>query len=231
MDLELDLPPLSTEEFQTDGRSEAVPELLTERQPRPTGAAAQVQSAAGPERLFSCIPPCRTALPSGPEDDEAAKPGLEITVSNPSNLKLECVICYCSYDLSARLPRRLHCGHAFCQACIRRLNVVANEQWWVPCPQCRQNTPTPRGGVAMLDLDLAAFLAVKSEKVLPRHGGRLQPDQLSKEKPVFTEQPSGSCQEVLPEPQPCLPRNGCWCCCWWCCDPILCCGTAAAFPS
>ncbi|XP_034292192.1 RING finger protein 224 [Pantherophis guttatus] len=168
-----------------------------------------------------------TALPSGPEDDEAAKPSPEAAVPSPSSLKLECVICYCCYDLSARLPRRLYCGHAFCQACIRRLNVVANEQWWIPCPQCRQNTPTPRGGVAMLDLDLAAFLAVKSEKVLPRQGGRLQLEQFSKEKPVITEQPSGSCQEVLPEPQPCLPRNGCCCPC----DPPLCCGTAAAFQS
>ncbi len=34
---------------------------------------------------------------------------------------------------------------------------------WIPCPQCRQNTPLPRGGATGLDLDLAAFLGVKAE--------------------------------------------------------------------
>ncbi|XP_070614265.1 RING finger protein 224 [Erythrolamprus reginae] len=151
---------------------------------------------------------------------------MEAPIPTASSLKLECVICYCCYDLSARLPRRLYCGHAFCQACIRRLNVVANEQRWIPCPQCRQNTPTPRGGVAMLDLDLAAFLAIKSEKALPRQGGRLQLEGVSKEKTVITEQPGGSFQDLLPEAQPCLPR-----CCCCPCDPTLCCGTTAAFQS
>ncbi|KAK9392211.1 RING finger protein [Crotalus adamanteus] len=168
----------------------------------------------------------RIALASGLEDDEAAKPGPEATVPSPSSLKVECIVCYCCYDLSAHLPRRLHCGHTFCQACIRRLNVVASEQWWIPCPQCRQNTPTPRRGVAMLDLDLVAFLAIKSEKAVPQQGGRLQLEWFSKERPVITEQPNGSCQEVLPEPQPCFPQNSC------CrCDPMLCCGTVAAFQS
>uniref|UniRef100_A0A5F8H2K2 Ring finger protein 224 n=1 Tax=Monodelphis domestica TaxID=13616 RepID=A0A5F8H2K2_MONDO len=79
----------------------------------------------------------------------------------------DCIICYSSYDLAGRLPRRLYCGHTFCQACVRRLDTPAHEQRWIPCPQCRQSTPTPRGGVAMLDLDLAAFLAVKAEREPP----------------------------------------------------------------
>ncbi|KAF0021823.1 hypothetical protein F2P81_025923 [Scophthalmus maximus] len=104
---------------------------------------------------------------------------------------LVCIVCFGSYDLATRLPRRLHCGHAFCQACLKRLDTVINEQVsddmvcttvthhddiisltcyvtlsrqvWIPCPQCRQNTPRPRGGAAGLDLDLASFLGVKAQ--------------------------------------------------------------------
>ncbi|XP_010181982.1 PREDICTED: RING finger protein 224, partial [Mesitornis unicolor] len=74
----------------------------------------------------------------------------------------------------------LYCGHTFCQACLKRLDAVANEQRWIPCPQCRQNTPTPRGGVAMLDLDLATFLAVKADKKHPRVASRSQLDSATK---------------------------------------------------
>ncbi|KFP13860.1 RING finger protein 224, partial [Egretta garzetta] len=110
--------------------------------------------------------------------------------------RVECIICYSSYDLCSRLPRQLYCGHTFCQACLKRLDAVANEQHWIPCPQCRQNTPTPRGGVTMLDLDLATFLAVKADKEHPRVASRFQPDSaikgLCKEKAV-TQQPAGLC--------------------------------------
>lgn len=41
---------------------------------------------------------------------------------------LVCIVCFGSYDLGTRLPRRLHCGHAFCQACLKRLDTVINEQ-------------------------------------------------------------------------------------------------------
>ncbi|XP_063172551.1 RING finger protein 224 [Candoia aspera] len=192
-------------------------------QPEPQ---SKIWSASGVEWPFSLVLPSRVPLTSGPESWEAAKPGLGAAAHRPSSPKIDCVICYCCYDLSAHLPRRLYCGHTFCQACIRRLNVVANEQWWIPCPQCRQNTPTPRGGVTMLDLDLAAFLVVKSEKDAPRPGGRPHPELFPKEKPVITEQPAGSRQEILPEPQPCFPQNGC------CrCEPPFCCGTTAAFQS
>ncbi|XP_037122104.1 RING finger protein 224 [Syngnathus acus] len=75
---------------------------------------------------------------------------------------LRCIVCFGGYDLAARLPRRLHCGHTFCQACVKRLDAVINEQVWIPCPQCRQNTPRPRGGAAALDLDLTCFLALKT---------------------------------------------------------------------
>ncbi|XP_009888617.1 PREDICTED: RING finger protein 224 [Charadrius vociferus] len=137
--------------------------------------------------------------------------------------RVECIICYSSYDLCGRLPRRLYCGHTFCQACLKRLDAVANEQRWIPCPQCRQNTPTPRGGVAMLDLDLATFLAVKADKDHPRVAGRSQPDLATKgscKEKAVTQQPARLCQDTVP-PAPLL-RQGC-------CRPCLCCGVTAAF--
>ncbi|XP_055988640.1 RING finger protein 224 [Sorex fumeus] len=75
-----------------------------------------------------------------------------------------CIVCCSAYDLSGHLPRRLYCGHTFCQTCMRRLDTVAHAQHWIPCPQCRQSTPMPRGGVATLDLDLPAFLAVRADR-------------------------------------------------------------------
>ncbi|KAM8934357.1 RING finger protein 224 [Pelodytes ibericus] len=137
--------------------------------------------------------------------------------------KIDCIICFSSYNLSNRLPRRLYCGHSFCQTCIKRLDTVTNEQRWIPCPQCRQNTPTPRGGVAMLDLDLTAFLAVKAEKgSLCSASKTLEIDSqlkvFAKNIPISS-QPPGSCQESVSEPQ--FPRRMCcknwFCCCCSCC--------------
>ncbi|XP_029469377.1 RING finger protein 224 [Rhinatrema bivittatum] len=157
---------------------------------------------------------------------ERPEPGPEVvTISDPKDQrgsrKIDCVICYYSYNLTSRLPRRLYCGHTFCQACIRRLDAVTNDQRWIPCPQCRQNTPTPRGGVTMLDLDLGAFLAVKSEKDNTRSSSKTDtgPDGKAlslKDRPV-TRQPSGLCRDPLPEPafsgRSCCKRFLCCCCC------------------
>ncbi|XP_061867244.1 RING finger protein 224 [Colius striatus] len=138
----------------------------------------------------------------------------------------ECIICYSSYDLSSRLPRRLYCGHTFCQACLKRLDAVANEQRWIPCPQCRQNTPTPRAGVAMLDLDLPTFLVVKADREQrPRLPGGSQPEPGTKgccKEQAVTQQPAGLCQDSVPPAS--FPRRGC-------CRPCLCCGVTAAFES
>uniref|UniRef100_A0A8C5R6X1 Ring finger protein 224 n=1 Tax=Leptobrachium leishanense TaxID=445787 RepID=A0A8C5R6X1_9ANUR len=137
--------------------------------------------------------------------------------------KIDCIICFSSYNLSSRLPRRLYCGHTFCQACIRRLDTITNEQRWIPCPQCRQNTPMPRGGVTMLDLDLTAFLAVKAEKESPRAASK----NLDSELKVFGKSmaedghPSGSCQDPIPEPR--FPRRRLcknWLCCCCCEDCV-----------
>ncbi|XP_040316143.1 RING finger protein 224 [Herpailurus yagouaroundi] len=125
----------------------------------------------------------------------------------------DCIICYSAYDLAGHLPRRLYCGHTFCQACVRRLDTVAHEQRWVPCPQCRQSTPTPRGGVAMLDLDLAAFLAVRAEREPPR----MEPQRPAPPKgsTAVTQQPARlrpalGTQPHFPQPRRCCSCGLCW---------------------
>ncbi|XP_070452017.1 RING finger protein 224 [Equus przewalskii] len=122
----------------------------------------------------------------------------------------DCIICYSAYNLTGHLPRRLYCGHTFCQACVRRLDTRTNEQRWIPCPQCRQSTPTPRGGVAMLDLDLATFLAVKAERE-PSHM-EPQPPAPLKGSTAITQQPARLCPTLGPQPDFPQPR----CCCWGC---------------
>ncbi|XP_069097439.1 RING finger protein 224 [Pleurodeles waltl] len=157
-----------------------------------------------------------------PEPVALTVTGTEDKTSDRGSRKIDCIICYSSYNMSNRLPRRLYCGHSFCQSCIKRLDAVTNEQRWIPCPQCRQNTPTPRGGVTMLDLDLAAFLAVKSEKDAAQPPSKSEVDidtkAPSKDKPV-TQQPSGSCQETMSEAP--FPGNACCKKCFCCC----CCGS------
>ncbi|XP_063746069.1 LOW QUALITY PROTEIN: RING finger protein 224 [Eleginops maclovinus] len=137
---------------------------------------------------------------------------------------LVCIICFGSYDLTTRLPRRLHCGHAFCQACLRRLDTVINEQVWIPCPQCRQNTPRPRGGAAGLDLDLVSFLGVKAQQAVPPllsslKGGLDRKPWLGKEAPPE----DGWAHGGLAEPRfhrygNCCPPPSYWLCCWFCCQ-------------
>lgn len=50
------------------------------------------------------------------------------TVMSLRRQDLVCIVCFGSYDLATRLPRRLHCGHAFCQECLKRLDTVINDQ-------------------------------------------------------------------------------------------------------
>ncbi|XP_075884674.1 E3 ubiquitin-protein ligase RNF186 [Nelusetta ayraudi] len=150
---------------------------------------------------------------------------------------LLCIVCFGSYDLANRLPRRLHCGHAFCQACLKRLDTVINEQVWIPCPQCRQNTPRPRGGAAGLDLDLASFLGVKAQQTCPSScsltswsssrrqrapaaGGEARDGKLWLGKEEATD--DGWSHGGLAEPRfhryaNCCPLPSYWLCCWFCC--------------
>ncbi|XP_058473702.1 RING finger protein 224 [Solea solea] len=144
---------------------------------------------------------------------------------------LVCIVCFGNYDLATRLPRRLHCGHAFCQACLKRLDTVINEQVWIPCPQCRQNTPRPRGGAAGLDLDLASFLGVKAQQTCSsssRSSGcregtvaatTAQDGKLWLRKEAADD---GWSHGGLAEPRfhrygNCCPPVSYWLCCWSCC--------------
>ncbi|KAJ4921681.1 hypothetical protein JOQ06_003365 [Pogonophryne albipinna] len=134
---------------------------------------------------------------------------------------LACIICFGSYDLTTRLPRRLHCGHAFCQACLRRLDTVINEQVWIPCPQCRQNTPRPRGGAAGLDLDLVSFLGVKQQAAPPKAApplGSLRDRKPWKEFPPEDSWAHGGLAEArFHRYDNCCPPPSYWLCCWFCC--------------
>ncbi|XP_071400552.1 RING finger protein 227 [Centroberyx affinis] len=154
---------------------------------------------------------------------------------------LSCIVCFGGYDLGERLPRRLNCGHAFCQACLHRLDIVINEQIWIPCPQCRQNTPRPRGGASCLDLDLALFLGVKSQLEPPSNswssriktrergetaGGQAQDSKLrlGKDLGIAALPPDGDSWSHggLAEPRfhrygNCCPPASYWLCCWFCC--------------
>ncbi|KAI3362517.1 hypothetical protein L3Q82_012832, partial [Scortum barcoo] len=146
---------------------------------------------------------------------------------------LVCIVCFGSYDLVTRLPRRLHCGHAFCQACLKRLDTVINEQVWIPCPQCRQNTPRPRGGAAGLDLDLASFLGVKAQHTCTSSCSLSSWSSGRREAPARDAARDGKLwlgKEVaddgwshggLAEPRfhrdgNCCPPLSYWLCCWFC---------------
>uniref|UniRef100_A0A8C3WVU7 Ring finger protein 224 n=1 Tax=Catagonus wagneri TaxID=51154 RepID=A0A8C3WVU7_9CETA len=141
----------------------------------------------------------------------------EGTAAGPQ--RWDCIICYSAYDLAGHLPRRLYCGHTFCQACVRQLDAPAHEQRWIPCPQCRQSTPTPRGGVAMLDLDLAAFLAIKAEREPARAEPR-PPTPLKSGGTTITQQPARLCPTLGPQPHFPQPQSRCWGCGSPCWDPL-----------
>nr|XP_040053466.1 RING finger protein 224 [Gasterosteus aculeatus aculeatus] len=148
------------------------------------------------------------------------------TMTTPRRQDLVCIVCFGIYDVATRLPRRLHCGHAFCQACLKRLDTVINEQVWIPCPQCRQNTPRPRGGAAGLDLDLASFLGVKAQQTgaSGRGGGPLAGDAAQDRKSWLGKEVAddGWSHGGLAEPRfhrygSCCPPPSYWLCCLFCC--------------
>ena len=108
-------------------------------------------------------------------------------------------------------------------------------QVWIPCPQCRQNTPRPRGGAAGLDLDLASFLGVKSQQTVTsscslsswssgRRQGAPAGDAaqdgklwLGKEVPDDGWSHGGLAEPRFHRYGNCCPPPSYWLCCWWCC--------------
>ena len=57
--------------------------------------------------------------------------------------QVTCGICLDPY----KQPRLLKCFHVFCEQCLQRLVRGGREGQSLPCPQCRQDTPLPVGGV------------------------------------------------------------------------------------
>jgi hypothetical protein len=78
----------------------------------------------------------------GAPEDPPVEGGVEAGGVQPSrdSRKLDCIICYCAFNLTERLPRKLYCSHTFCQACLRRLDTILNEQ--VGLTDCHDTGPT-----------------------------------------------------------------------------------------
>ena len=57
--------------------------------------------------------------------------------------QVTCGVCLESY----KQPRLLKCFHVYCEGCLQRLVRGGGEGQSVSCPQCRQDTPLPVGGV------------------------------------------------------------------------------------
>ncbi|KAF2349474.1 B-box-type zinc finger, partial [Trinorchestia longiramus] len=51
----------------------------------------------------------------------------------------ECEICTSKYDIGARKPISLKCGHTFCRSCLLRITAMSG----INCPKCRQRTFLP----------------------------------------------------------------------------------------
>ncbi|XP_034752953.1 RING finger protein 224 [Etheostoma cragini] len=92
-------------------------------------------------------------------------------------------------------------------------------QVWIPCPQCRQNTPRPRGGAAGLDLDLVSFLGVKqSTRGGPPATSAAQQGKLwlGEDDPGDPWAHGGLAQPRFHRYGNCCPPAY-WLCCWFCC--------------
>nr|XP_020442682.1 E3 ubiquitin-protein ligase RNF182 [Monopterus albus] len=79
--------------------------------------------------------------------------------------KLECKICYCTYNLGSRRPKALECCHHLCAKCFAKiLNLGESPPSAVVCPFCRCVTRLSREALSNLpdDINLVAVLAFQS---------------------------------------------------------------------
>ncbi|XP_061098660.1 E3 ubiquitin-protein ligase RNF186-like [Conger conger] len=52
----------------------------------------------------------------------------------------ECGVCYQTYNRWERIPRVLHCNHALCTLCLKRLCQSVSSLLAIRCPFCRWTT-------------------------------------------------------------------------------------------
>uniref|UniRef100_A0A3Q3KF38 E3 ubiquitin-protein ligase RNF182 n=1 Tax=Monopterus albus TaxID=43700 RepID=A0A3Q3KF38_MONAL len=79
--------------------------------------------------------------------------------------KLECKICYCTYNLGSRRPKALECCHHLCAKCFAKiLNLGESPPSAVVCPFCRCVTRLSREALSNLpdDINLVAVLAFQT---------------------------------------------------------------------
>ena len=82
--------------------------------------------------------------------------------------QLNCSVCLDTYTN----PKQLQCHHVYCQHCLVRL-VDRNQQGQlvITCPNCRQVTPVPSGGVAALQPAFQVNQLLEIVKEQKREGG------------------------------------------------------------
>ena len=77
--------------------------------------------------------------------------------------QVTCGICLEPY----KQPRLLKCFHVYCEQCLQRL-VCGGRR--IPCPQCRQNTPLPVGGVSGLQVAFHVNTLLEIQETLKNAG-------------------------------------------------------------
>ena len=74
--------------------------------------------------------------------------------------QLNCLICLGTYTV----PKLLQCNHVFCRDCL--VGLAHRNPQGLPCPTCRQVTPIPPSGVAVLQ---SAFQTNQLLEILDKH--------------------------------------------------------------
>ena len=103
--------------------------------------------------------------------------------TDPDDLNdpLICAICTEPYDDDTHQAKFLSCHHTFCSHCLTDLSKKQDNPRVIPCPNCRQLTTIPDGGVAGLQknfyIENIKEISKKTEQqiknICHKHGSRL----------------------------------------------------------